>query len=222
MARQGRCPRSSRRPPRPCPPRRPAPARFSPLCSAPTHGQTGDARRAGPGEPGKRRRRSLGSRGPSHAHLARPAAPGPGKLLERGTSPAAQARARASGECSLSALAGEVELPAPRPAGPRRGSRCPLWVLCSGARVGRTSPGARREASTSLFRAISKIGLGGSSDLRGLFPGHLPWDLRVPPLLPARLPFRDQCCRGSLPMIGPAKSLCCARPKFFRSSWRPY
>lgn len=189
--------RSSRCPPRSRPPRRPAPARSLPLRGAPTRRRTGDAHPARLRGPGKRRPRGSGSRGSGDAHLARPAVPGPGKLPERGTSPAAQAPAPAPGVSALSALAGEVGLPASSLAGPRKRSRCPLRVLCGlpGAGVGRASPRARGEGAASSAQ-FPKVFLGGSSEpgasashLRsqracssgtGVVPALCPWLRRVP------------------------------------------
>lgn len=83
-----------------------------------------------------------------------PRVPRSGKLLERGTSPAAQAPAPAPGVATLSALPEEVGLPASSLAGPQKRSRCPLRVLCGlpGAGVG---PGARG-AGPLLRRSFEK------------------------------------------------------------------
>lgn len=156
--------RSARCPPRPCPPRRPAPASFSPFCSSPTRGQTGYAHPAGPWGPGKRRptgsrarralatRTSLGPR-PRGQRSCRRAElrPQPGlRLLPRECPPSRPWRGR-SGYLRLGPLGHRGEAAAH--SGP---SACPQVRGWRGL-----APGRRGEVVTCAFGAVSESGFRG-------------------------------------------------------------
>lgn len=191
----------------------PRPAARPGMRTPPAPGGQVSGGREGLGFPGLWRRAPGWARGP-----------GSEKLPESGTSSAAPAPAPAAGEFALSALAGEVGLPASRPAGPRRKSRCPLWALClhSGASVRRTSPGGGETWPLVSSAQFPKVVSGGSS---GLGPGLVGQDASVGTSA-SHLRCQPACPSGTRVPAAPCSWLAaqspeggCARAKLFLSSW---